>query len=70
LISSAIGPEVLLLALPISAMRNSKLCGKSMRTRCSSPVTGLRIGWPVMLAMPGTSVRPLRPSMSMWKSIG
>ena len=31
---------------------NSKLCGKSIRTRCSAPVTGLRIGSPVKAPRP------------------
>ena len=55
--------------LPISPSLYSKLCGKSIRTRCSAPVTGLRIGSPFDDATPGTSNRAVRLSTSTSSSI-
>ena len=57
-------PLALVVALPISAMWNSKPCGRSMRTRCSAPVTGFPIGSPTVSMMPGTAKRPRRASTS------
>jgi hypothetical protein len=43
---------------------------KVVRTRCGSPVTGLRIGRPVDSRTPGITTRAVRASMSHANSIG
>ena len=58
------------MALPISAISNSMPFGMSMRTRCSSPVAGLRIGRPLDSSTPGMTTRARRFSMSTSNSIG
>src|SRR5215472_8546778 len=68
--SSLIAPVALVVPLPISAIRNEKPCGRSIRARCSAPVTGLRIGSPTVSTKPGIASRPRRASTSISNSIG
>ena len=70
-ISKFIGPPVVWLdALPILATSYSKPSGSTIWARDSLPVTGLRIGSPVISTYPGIVRRPLRPSTSTSKWIG
>ena len=67
---SGTAPLVLVVPLATSAIRNSLPIGKSIRARCSAPVTGFFSGSTEVSTRLGTLRRAVRCSMSISISIG